>query len=140
TRWERREVGAILGLSVCDGKPIPVLSLALSEAEAARKEADLRPDQKLALLKKWRAALDQLQRTEEAIDRLHRSLRDFATDSNVALMCHLVKNEDRQREIVTLLLKRKGESTGPTHVASVWNAIRQSVRKQNGDRNFRVAY
>jgi hypothetical protein len=140
TTWPRRDVGTVVGLTLWDGTVIQPLLIALLEADTARSEADLRPDQKLSSLKKWRAALDELPRCEQAIERMHRTLEDFGGHANVALLCHLVKNEDRQREIVAVILKRKGESTAPMHVSSVWNQIRQAVRKANGDRNFRVAY
>jgi hypothetical protein len=138
--WRRREVGIILGLSIWDATSIAPLSLALHDAESARKEADLHPEQKLASLKKWRAALEQLPHSEEAIERMHRSLSDFGASANLALLCHLVRNEDRQREVVGVLLKRSGEQPNEMRVQSVWNQIRQAVRKANGDRNFRVAY
>ena len=138
--WRRREVGTVMGLNIWDGTPIPSLSMALHEAEAARKEADLRPEQKLALLKKWRAALEQLAHCEEAIERMQRSLGDFGASRNVALLCHLVRNEDRQRDIVTVLLQRSGEPPHPVRVQSLLNQIKQAVRKENGDRNFRLAY
>lgn len=138
--WPRRDVGTLLGLSIWDGTPIPPLSFELHEAEAARKEADLRPDQKLASLKKWRTALDRLPYCEEAIDRMNRSLADFGASANLALLCHLVKNEEQQREVVALILKRAGEEPTAMRVLSVWNQIRQTVRKQNGERNFRIPY
>lgn len=138
--WQRREIGAVVGLTIWDSNaPIP-LATTLHEADIARQEADLRPDQKLPLLKKWRAALDQLPHSEQQIERMHRALADFGASPNVALLCHVVKNEDRQREIVAVVLKRNGEQPNTMRVGSAWNQIRQAVRKAVGDRNFRVAY
>lgn len=136
--WRSREIGTLTGLSIWDGSAIPPIVAALSEADTARMEADLRPDQKLALLKKWRGALDQLQHTEAALERLDRSLADFCQSANLALLCHTVRNHDRQREIVRTLLTRAGENSTPLRVQSVLNDLKEAVRKENGGREFGV--
>lgn len=138
--WRRREVGTLVGLTTWNAASIAPLALALHDAEAARKEVNLHPGQKLALLKKWRVALEQLPHCEETVERMNSCLSDFGTSANIALLCHLVRNEDRQRDVVTILLKRAGEQPTAMRVQSFWNQIRQAVRKENGDRNFRVAY
>ena len=92
------------------------------------------------MLKKWRTALEQLPQREEAVGRMHRNLSDFGAYAIIALLCHLVKNQDHQRNVVAILLRQAGEQFSTMRVQSVLNQIHQAVRKENGDRNFRVAY
>ena len=139
--WRRREVGAIRGLLLWDVSLNGDVFPALGAAESAARRAVLSRDEELSRLKSWREALEQIPRCQEIISSLDRALLEFSDPQNLAMLCHLVGNQNKQREIAALILKRAGvDRPSELKVQDLLNKIHQAVRGANGGRNFRTVH
>lgn len=139
-RWETRGAGEIIGLSVWDISAVAELVRAIGAVDASRQEAVLDKRQRLQDLKRWREQLEQLPGCEQALERLDRTLEQFGSAANLSMLCFLVKNNDMQRQVVEVILKRQGEQPAPMRVQDSLNRIHQHVRDQYGGNNFRLVY
>lgn len=139
-KWETRGAGEIIGLSVWDSSAVAELVRTIGAVDASRQAAVLDKHQRLQDLKLWREQLEQLPGCEQALERLDRTFEQFSSAANLSMICFLVKNNDMQRQVVEVILKRNGEQPTPIRVQDSLNRIHQHVRDQYGGNNFRLVH
>ena len=139
--WRRRDVGGVLGLVAWDETLVREVFTSLQRVREALDKVVVSKDQKESELRKWREGLEALPYCEREIERIDRGARDFLRPGNVALLCHLVANQTKQRDIARLTLKLSGErAPSDLRVQTRLNEILGLARERFKGCNFRVCH
>lgn len=139
--WRRRDIGNILGLTAWDGSLVRHAFEVPRLAARALNEVVVSRDQREGDLRTWREALEAFPACEGDAAKIERAAEEIQRSDSIALLCNLVSDHAKQRSIVRLLLRLRGEVTPKDYrVQNVLNEIHAQVRNRFGGRNFRPAH
>jgi hypothetical protein len=138
TTWRRRDVGMLQGVSVWNIGETTRLYNDLQRVKDAVAAAVISRAEKENRLRVWRETLEQLPRIEDRIEAMERALADFKAPSNLVMLFGLGRDQSKNVELATLMLKVGGDpNPSNRQVQRLLSEYASFMNEQTDGRNYR---